>query len=91
MELWYNKRLQRMAAPGPRHYEFGPFRLYSEQHALFRGSERLPPQAGLPAGDYGPLLLRVLAQSPAPFTFTAYGTSTDNVTGDGWIVHAINQ
>lgn len=44
-------------------------------------------QAPIPAGTYGPLLLAFQQRSPAGQYWTAYGSSTDNVTGDGWIVH----
>lgn len=45
-------------------------------------------QAPIPAGTYGPLLLAFQQRSPTSLDWTAYGSSTDNVTGDGWIVHA---
>jgi hypothetical protein len=45
-------------------------------------------QGAIPAGNYGPLLLSFQQRSPTGLYWTAYGSSTDNVTGDGWIVHS---
>lgn len=45
-------------------------------------------QTSIPAGTYGPLLIAFEQQSPTALHWTAYGSSTDNFTGDGWIVHA---
>ena len=43
-------------------------------------------QVPLPAGNYGDLYLRV--SSGLNFNWwTAYGTSVDNTTGDGWVSH----
>lgn len=42
----------------------------------------------IPAGNHGPLLVSFLQREPAAPWWTAYGSSTDNFTGDGWIVHA---
>lgn len=44
-------------------------------------------QTNIPAGSFGPLLLAFAQRSPAGDYWSAYGSSTDNVTGDGWIVH----
>jgi len=44
-------------------------------------------QVAIPAGNWGDLYLRV-ESSASNFNFwTAYGTSVDNVTGDGWVSH----
>jgi hypothetical protein len=44
-------------------------------------------QTGIPAGNHGLLSLAVEVTSitTAEFTWLAYGTSTDNTTGDGWV------
>lgn len=43
-------------------------------------------QVGVPAGNYGDLFLRI--SSGANFNWwSAYGTSVDNITGDGWVSH----
>jgi len=44
--------------------------------------------SAIPAGDYGPsLLLSVQAKVPG-FFFSAYGSTVDNATGDGWTFRA---
>jgi hypothetical protein len=44
-------------------------------------------QTGIPAGTYGALSLsfEVTSTPTSEFTWVAYGTSTDNTTGDGWV------
>ena len=44
-------------------------------------------QTGIPAGAHGQLSLgfTVTSVPTAEFTWVAYGTSTDNITGDGWV------
>lgn len=39
---------------------------------------------GVPAGDYGDLVIEVTVDDPAA-PWIAYGTSQDNTTGDGWV------
>ena len=41
-------------------------------------------QQGVPAGDYGHLLIRVTTDDPDAWWLT-YASSTDNLTGDGWV------
>ena len=43
-------------------------------------------QVGLPAGNYGDLFLRI-SSGPNLNWWSAYGTSVDNITGDGWVSH----
>ena len=43
-------------------------------------------QVPLPAGNYGDLYIRV-ASGPNLNWWSAYGTSVDNITGDGWVSH----
>ena len=44
---------------------------------------------GIPAGDYGPsLIAEMWTDDPGDFYWSAYGSSTDNATGDGWINYA---
>lgn len=38
----------------------------------------------IPAGDYGPLVIEITVDNPEAF-WVAYGTSNDNITGDGWV------
>ncbi|HEX6159883.1 MAG TPA: hypothetical protein VF111_06935 [Thermoanaerobaculia bacterium] len=45
-------------------------------------------QGGVPSGNWGPALVALKARSPGPQYWSAYASSTDNTTGDGWIVHA---
>lgn len=45
-------------------------------------------QIGAPSGNWGPALVALKARSPAPQYWSAYASSTDNITGDGWISHA---
>jgi hypothetical protein len=44
-------------------------------------------QTGIPAGNHGLLSLafEVTSVPTTDFTWVAYGTSTDNTTGDGWV------
>jgi hypothetical protein len=44
-------------------------------------------QTGIPAGDHGLLSLafEVTSAPTTEFTWVSYGTSTDNLTGDGWV------
>lgn len=45
-------------------------------------------QQSLPAGSFGPINLLVNIDQNQPdtkFTWTAYASSTDNITGDGWV------
>lgn len=39
---------------------------------------------GIPAGTYGPLIIEVTVDD-ATAPWIAYGTSQDNITGDGWV------
>lgn len=41
-------------------------------------------QQGIPAGDYGHLIIRVTSDDPESWWLT-YASSTDNITGDGWV------
>lgn len=41
-------------------------------------------QQGIPAGDYGHLIIRVTSDDPNAWWLT-YASSTDNITGDGWV------
>jgi hypothetical protein len=43
-------------------------------------------QPALPAGIYGDLYLRI-SSGPNLNWWSAYGTSVDNITGDGWVSH----
>ena len=45
-------------------------------------------QTNIPSGNYGPLLVSFVQREPSGLYWSAYGSSTDNITGDGWIVHA---
>jgi hypothetical protein len=38
----------------------------------------------IPAGNYGPLVIEVSVDNPAA-PWVAYGTTQDNITGDGWV------
>jgi hypothetical protein len=44
-------------------------------------------QQGIPAGAHGQLSLsfEVTSTQEEEFTWIAYGTSSDNITGDGWV------
>lgn len=42
----------------------------------------------IPAGDYGPSLLVDVQAKAAGFFFSAYGSTVDNATGDGWTFRA---
>jgi hypothetical protein len=43
----------------------------------------------IPAGDYGPsMIVEIYTEDPGAFYWSAYGTSVDNATGDGWIYKA---
>jgi hypothetical protein len=44
-------------------------------------------QVSLPAGAWGDLYLRVSSADTNFNWWSAYGTSVDNVTGDGWVSH----
>jgi hypothetical protein len=44
-------------------------------------------QVPLPAGAWGDLYLRITSDSANFNWWSAYGTSVDNVTGDGWVSH----
>lgn len=44
-------------------------------------------QVPLPAGAWGDLYLRISSDSSNFNWWSAYGTSVDNVTGDGWVSH----
>jgi len=63
----------------------------SEDHPDVERSVTVPSlsmvQTGIPAGDHGLLSLAFeLTSTPTTgFTWVAYGTSTDNITGDGWV------
>lgn len=54
------------------------------------GSITVPPcslwQGPIPAGNFGPLLVHLLPKEGGDRFWTAYGSSTDNSSGDGWIV-----
>ncbi|HEY0142319.1 MAG TPA: hypothetical protein VGF48_15580 [Thermoanaerobaculia bacterium] len=41
-------------------------------------------QQGIPAGDYGHLIIRVSSDDTEAWWLT-YASSTDNITGDGWV------
>ena len=46
-------------------------------------------QTNIPAGNYGPVLLKWNPHNGTEENWwSAYGSSTDNFTGDGWIVQA---
>jgi len=46
-------------------------------------------QAGIPAGDYGPsMVVEIYTEDSGKFFWSAYGTSVDNSTGDGWLYKA---
>lgn len=48
-------------------------------------------QASIPAGDFGALTIVVSTDADAgdePFSWTTYASSTDNITGDGWVSNA---
>ena len=47
-------------------------------------------QEGAPAGTWGNLLASVVPLGN-PVSWSAYGASVDNLTGDGWIVQAIRE
>lgn len=63
----------------------------SEDHPDVERSVTVPSlsmvQTGIPEGDHGLLSLAFeLTSTPTTeFTWVAYGTSTDNITGDGWV------
>jgi hypothetical protein len=44
-------------------------------------------QTNIPAGSFGTIMLRWVPMDPI-FLWSAYGSSTDNTTGDGWVVQA---
>ena len=44
-------------------------------------------QVPIPAGNWGDLYLRIDSAATNFNFWTAYGTSVDNVTGDGWVSH----
>jgi len=44
-------------------------------------------QVPIPAGNWGDLYLRIDSAASNFNFWTAYGTSVDNVTGDGWVSH----
>jgi len=44
-------------------------------------------QTAIPPGDYGPLILQITPDS-ATVSWSGYGSSVDNVTGDGWTAKA---
>jgi hypothetical protein len=44
-------------------------------------------QPSLPAGIYGDCYIRITTSSSNFNWWSAYGTSVDNVTGDGWVSH----
>jgi hypothetical protein len=44
-------------------------------------------QPSLPAGIYGDCYIRITSGSTNFNWWSAYGTSVDNVTGDGWVSH----
>ncbi|MGH9443922.1 MAG: hypothetical protein ACRD16_16780 [Thermoanaerobaculia bacterium] len=48
-------------------------------------------QVGIPAGDFGDLWLgfQLSDGTLTDFSWSAYGVTEDNVTGDGWAAHAI--
>jgi hypothetical protein len=45
-------------------------------------------QVPVPAGDYGNLLL-AMEPNANTFWWSGYGASVDNITGDGWVSHAV--
>lgn len=46
-------------------------------------------QQPIPAGDYGQLILYIPRDSSASMWFSAYASSVDNRTGDGWVSHFV--
>ena len=54
------------------------------------GNITVPPcsmwQGAIPPGNFGPLLVHLLPRDGDGKFWTAYGSSTDNSTGDGWTV-----
>lgn len=44
-------------------------------------------QVPIPAGSWGDLYLRITSDASNFNWWSAYGTSVDNVTGDGWVSH----
>jgi len=44
-------------------------------------------QIPLPAGAWGDCYIRITSSDTNPNWWSAYGTSVDNVTGDGWVSH----
>jgi hypothetical protein len=44
-------------------------------------------QVAIPAGNWGDLYIRVSSADSNFNWWSAYGTSVDNVTGDGWVSH----
>jgi hypothetical protein len=44
-------------------------------------------QTSAPAGDYGALVIHfeVMDAGTKPITWVAYASSTDNISGDGWV------
>ena len=45
-------------------------------------------QVSIPAGNWGNLSLLVGTAASDFDWWSAYGTTVDNVTGDGWVSHA---
>lgn len=43
-------------------------------------------QSAIPPGNFGPLLVQIVPRDGTNNAWSAYGSSTDNSTGDGWIV-----
>jgi len=44
-------------------------------------------QPALPAGTYGDLYIRITSAASNFNWWSAYGTTVDNITGDGWVSH----
>jgi hypothetical protein len=46
-------------------------------------------QAAIPPGNWGDMLIMISQTSPSQLGWTAYTSTVDNVTGDGWSVYAV--
>jgi hypothetical protein len=46
-------------------------------------------QVPIPAGNWGDMLIMISQSSPSQLGWTAYTSTVDNVTGDGWSVYAV--
>lgn len=55
-----------------------------QNQATVRMEPNTMMQASIPGGDYGHLYIRVTTDDPNAWWMT-YASSTDNITGDGWV------